>query len=121
MTLADGRRLTNDILQNEEEIQEVPEVAEEPENDLVELSSRFLQRPQDKDMRGDDEHRGGHRGGCSGGCSGSRPRPPRVPEIDPVTGEEIIHPRPIFGLIGNILETARHGYRIDSPRAHLFF
>lgn len=114
--------MTNDILRDEEEIQEVPEVVEEPEDDLVELTSRFLRRPQDKEMRDDEEHEKEHKTtGCSGGCSGARPRPPKVPIIDPVTGEEILQPRPIFGLIGDILETARHGYRIDSPRAHLFF
>lgn len=58
--------------------------------------------------------------GCGGGCSQGRVRS-RVSEDLEAQYAKDLRPRPIFGLLNDILETAQYGFKVDSPRAHFIF
>jgi len=62
-------------------------------------------------------------GGCGGGCSRGRIRSKVADELEAEyrQAQEGLRPKPIFGLLNNLIETARYGYMVDRPRAHVLF
>uniref|UniRef100_A0A1B6MNZ1 Uncharacterized protein n=1 Tax=Graphocephala atropunctata TaxID=36148 RepID=A0A1B6MNZ1_9HEMI len=81
------------------------------ENDLVEVRSLRAQEP---------------RRGCRQGCRGQSDTEvgaTRVTEAEeyPDSYPQEWRPRPIFGLISDIIETARYGLRVDKSRPRFLF
>lgn len=109
-----GLPLFESVAQQDQDAAAAEAALEGVEDDGVELGSLGSFRQQGPEV---GEHK--HSGGCSGGCSGNRGGSPRRANLAAEYKEE--RPRPIFGLLTNILETARIGYRSDSPRAHLLY
>lgn len=109
-----GLPLFESVAQQDQDAAAAEAALEGVEDDGVELGSLGRFRQQGPEV---GEHK--HSGGCSGGCSGNRGGSPRRANLAAEYQEE--RPRPIFGLLTNILETARIGYRSDSPRAHLLY
>ncbi|KAG8276216.1 hypothetical protein J6590_070377 [Homalodisca vitripennis] len=79
------------------------------ENDIVEM----------RRLRPHESHRG-CRQGCHRGHADSEVDANEAGDYSDSYPREW-RPRPIYGLISDIIETARYGYRIDKPRNHFLF